>query len=127
MTKRKKPRDHVPLVLPEVARSPVEVTARETRHAKNEISSLERVGREHEGLDGKVYVASLAVHIYALPNAANGKSEFICLSQSSELLKLPEAIALHAVKELGRAIMTRYGRKPPRKLNDVAEAETQSV
>jgi hypothetical protein len=124
---KKKPKNHVPLALPEVERPPVEVTARETRNAPQATSALEAVGRAHEGLDGKRYLTSFAVHVYALPPKIGGAQEFVCLSQSAELAQLPEAIALHALKELGRALMKRYGRKPPRKLNDVAEGEARNV
>lgn len=120
---KKKPRNHVPLILPEVEKPPVEVTARETLRARTSSDQLEAIGRSHEGLDGKRYLASFAVHTYEVKTLDTAKQEFVCLSHTTELVKLPEAIALHAVKELGRALMKRYGRKPPRKLNDVAETE----
>lgn len=123
--KRSKPADHRDLILPEAPKQGIQVEERETRASPHAQSDLASIGRMHEGLDGKRYLASFAVHIYNVPNLV--QTQAVTLVQSSDLSTLPESIAVFGIQELGRAVMKRYGRKPPRKRNETADAEITNV
>lgn len=90
---------------------------RQTVNAPDSISALEVIGRRFEGLDGKKYLGSFAVHVFDVPSVIDRRT-FVFYSQSTDVRQVPENVALEAIKEMSRSIMIRYGRKPPRKTTD---------
>lgn len=123
MTKLK--RSEVPkLDLPPMPDQAV-VEEREILRSEGIGSALEAMGRQLEGSDGKRYCASFAVHIYKVERLGV-KREHIFAVHSTDLRQLSEQGALEGIKELARAIMQRFGRKPPSKTTDGKVHTTES-
>jgi|SRR3990172_10335481 len=108
--------------LPKVSNQ-TDIIERETKCDPEAISELAFLGKRHEGLDGKKYLTSFAVHVYVSERITH--TEFIFFTQTADLRQLPENIAQEAVKELTRALMKRYGRKPARKTTDGKVRESE--
>ena len=90
---------------------------RQTLNSPDARSALEDIGERFAGLDGKRYLGTMCVHVYDIPSVID-KMTYLFYSQSTDLRKVPENVALEAIKEMSRSIMIRYGRKPPRKTTD---------
>jgi hypothetical protein len=86
---------------------------------RDEARLLSSVG-ERLKRDGMTYLGSFASHIYKHPISG----EFFFLSQSTDLRSIPEIIANEAIKEQGRALMIKYGHKPPRKVGEAKGLDT---
>lgn len=103
------------------AQSGIEVKERETFYSDGALSELVKLGQRLEGADGKRYLGSVAIHIYGIGLGTGDLREYVTVSHITELTQIPEHVALEASKELGRALMKRYGHKPPRKRGDPGE------
>lgn len=122
------PKKPSPLHLPKVAPKPV-VHERETIRSEGSSGELEQIGRRYEGLDGKRYVGSVAMHFYEVRRQGGIASvpslEYVYLIQSTDLTQIPETVMVAGLPEMGRALMLRYGRKPPSKTTDANIRETE--
>lgn len=120
-----KPMSHEPLDLPKPKTPTARTESRDTFFlADGSSKALERVGQMLEGDDGKAYVGSFAVHVYATGGALAatlGPPEYVTAAHVTDLTRIPESIARHAMVELSRAVMVRYGRKPPARRDDITE------
>lgn len=104
------------------------VRERETIKSENSSMELESIGMRHEGLDGKKYIGSYAVHLYTTPKNFLGTQENIWLIQSTDLTQVPEQNLLLTIRELGRTLMQRFGHKPPAStLDKLTRESTRSV
>lgn len=61
--------------------------------------------------EGLSFVGSFACHVYRSPLGA----DFVFLSQSSDLRRIPENVANLAIKQLARYLATAYGHRMPEK------------
>lgn len=103
-----------------------EVRERDTIQSANSSMELESIGMRHEGMDGKKYIGSYAVHLYSTPKNFLGTQENVWLIQSTDLTQVPEQNLLMTIRELGRALMKRFGHKPPASTLDKLTAETET-
>ena len=101
-----------------------EVRERETISSEGSSGALEAIGKAHEGMDGKKYIGSYAVHLYTTPKSMLGTIENVWLIQSTDLTRVPEQNLLLTIRELGRALMKRFGHKPPASTLDVKTRES---
>lgn len=116
MSKRPPRDERSQLNLPKPPPAP-EVRERDTLRSEGSSGALEAIGKRHEGMDGKRYLGSFAVHIYEVDKISASK-EYVYAFHSTDLSKIPENIAAMSLPELGKAVMVRYGRKIPAKTTD---------
>jgi hypothetical protein len=110
------------LNLPAVPQQPV-IHERETIRSEGSSGRLEAIGRSMQGLDGKKYLGSVAVHVFEIDKGLT--REHVFAYQSTDLRKIPETVMVQALPEMGVAIMKRYGRTPPAKTTDKNIRETE--
>lgn len=120
---KRRPRDERDLLnLPKPALDP-RIEERTTINAQGSSGELERIGRAWEGMDGKKYLGSVAIHFYKSASILN--PEVITAAHSTDLRFIGEHAMAIGLAEAGRAIMKRYGRTPPRKTTDKDTIETE--
>jgi hypothetical protein len=99
-----------PLNLPKPKPEPTKGRER-IQGAVAEAKLLAAVG-ERIAPDCLKYLGSFAVHVYQHPL---NPMEFVTLTQTANFGAVSDEVAQHALKELVRATMIRYGHKPPKK------------
>jgi hypothetical protein len=94
-----------------------EVKSREVRtDTTDEANLLSAVGEKLRP-EGLTYLGAMCSHVYRNPLSG----EYFTLSQATDLRKIPEKVAQHGVRELVRAVLTKFGHMPPAKRGDVKE------
>lgn len=112
-----RPRDERDLLnLPKPNRTPPVVHERTVIRAEGSSGQLEAIGRTFEGLDGKKYLGSAAIHVYIVRGLLG--NQYIFTVHSVGVADIPETAMVEGVSELGGHLMERYGHKRPAKTTD---------
>lgn len=112
-----RPRDERDLLnLPKPDTTPPVVHERTVIRAEGSSGQLEAIGKAFEGMDGKKYLGSAALHIYIVRGLLG--NQYIFTVHSVGVASIPEVAMVEGTKELAGHLLERYGHKRPAKTTD---------